>query len=214
MYKRQTILSVFRKILSIIVLERIRDKVDNYLSPSQAGFRPNRSTGDIVYAHKWLIARVPKHRESYTILGIDMSSAFDTILRLKLLEILKDIVNNDELKIIRLLLAETSLNITCDQKTTEVPTIIGTPQGDSLSPILFIVYLEAALRELRPLISPSNLIHPNELVYADDCDIIFDNKAEATASVPIIVNCLQKWNLQVNAGKTEFTVVSLSLIHI
>ena len=41
------LLPVLRKVLSLITLERIKDKINNYLSQSQAGFRPCRSTADI-----------------------------------------------------------------------------------------------------------------------------------------------------------------------
>ena len=202
------LLSTFRKILSIVTLGRIRNKIENYLSASQAGFRPNRSTTDIVFAHKILIARIKKYQESFTILGIDLSSAFDTIHRDKLLDILKDIVDRDELTLIRFLLANTKLNLTCGNESTELTTIIGTPQGDSLSPILFVVYLEAALRELRPKLPTSTRFEPSELIYADDCDLIFDTPIEAKQSVPIIVETLGNWNLKVNASKTEFTTIN------
>ena len=202
------LLSTFRKILSLVTLGRIRNKIENYLSASQAGFRPNRSTTDIVFAHKILIARIKKYQESFTILGIDLSSAFDTIHRDKLLDILKDIVDRDELTLIRFLLANTKLNLTCGNKSTELTTIIGTPQGDSLSPILFVVYLEAALRELRPKLPTSTRFEPSELIYADDCDLIFDTPIEAKQSVPIIVETLGNWNLKVNASKTEFTTIN------
>ena len=206
-----TLLSVFRKVLSTVVLFRIRSKIEQYLSPSQAGFRPYRSTSDIVLAHKWLIARILKYRENFTILGVDMSAAFDTINCSILLEHLKSIVNRDELIIIRYLLADTSLNITCSSTTVTIPTSVGTPQGDSLSPILFIVYLESALRELRLQLSLSTNVSPNELIYADDCDFIFDTLKDAENSVPTIVESLGKFNLKVNASKTEFTCVDRNL---
>ena len=47
------LLSLLRKILSLAVLERIRIKVDSFLSSSQAGFRRGRSTSDIVWTHRW-----------------------------------------------------------------------------------------------------------------------------------------------------------------
>ena len=201
------LLSIFRKVLSLVTLARIRDKIELYLSASQAGFRPNRSTTDIVLAHKLLIARVLKYKESFTVLGIDLSSAFDTIDREKLLSILQDIVDPDELNLIRFLLANTTLKLSSGNEESEVKTIIGTPQGDSLSPLLFIIYFETALKELRPKLNTSIKFQPCELIYADDCDLIFDTLQAAKDSVPIIVDTLGEWNLKVNAGKTEFTTV-------
>ena len=42
------LLKTSRKILSITTLHRIQEKVEQYLSASQAAYRPKRSTGDIV----------------------------------------------------------------------------------------------------------------------------------------------------------------------
>ena len=80
-----------------------------------------------------------------------MSAAFDTINRHELLEILKDIIEEDEVRIIQYLLSETTLNVKIDGAETKRPftSNIGTPQGDSLSPVLFIIYLEHALKDIR-----------------------------------------------------------------
>ena len=52
-------------------------------------------------------------------------------------------------RIIRLLLSETNITVRVDD-TLSAPfnTTVGTQQGDSLSPVLFIVHLEVALRTL------------------------------------------------------------------
>ena len=78
------LLNTSRKILSIITLNRIQDKVEQYLSASQAAYRPKRSTGDIVWAHRFIIGKVQLYQDlEVYITGIDMSSAFDTINRTK-----------------------------------------------------------------------------------------------------------------------------------
>ena len=53
---------------------------------------------------------------------------------------------------------------------TEFRSNIGTPQGDSISPILFTIYLEKALREIRAVLEVD--IESNEIEYADDVDFI------------------------------------------
>ena len=47
-----TLLNTIRKTLSTIVLERIRPRVEKYISHSQSGFPPNRSTADVAWTHK------------------------------------------------------------------------------------------------------------------------------------------------------------------
>ena len=57
-------------------------------------------------------------------------------------------------------------------------TTIGTPQGDGLSPILFIIYLERALKDARNKAPPKPIEDKNissEAIYADDTDFISKN---------------------------------------
>ena len=203
-----TLLNSLRKALSIITLNRIRPFVEEYLSKSQSGFRPDRSTADVVWTHKWLAAKTLKEDVIIKILG--MSAAFDTIDRNQLLNIIATIVNEDELRIIRFLLSNTKIKtrINGATKTNTFISIVGTPQGDSLSPVLFIVYLEHALKEVRttlprPIAKYEKEI-PNEIAYADDVDFI----GQDYVNINEIQETLHKYQLKVNTDKTEFTALS------
>lgn len=202
-----TLLNSIRKVLSTIALNRIRPNVEEYVSLSQSGFRPNRSTSDVVWAHRWITAKVLcSHDLQINITGLDMSAAFDTIDRNKLLEILENLVADDELRIIRYLLSETTINIKINGNETDRPfnSNIGTPQGDSLSPVLFIIYLEHALKEVRGHTQTKEIMDiPTEIIYADDIDFIGENHAD----VGKIERILQNYNLKVNVDKTEFTTI-------
>ena len=123
------LLPVLRKILSSIVLQRIKTKVENYLSQSQSAYRPNRSTSDIVWAHRWIVAKTQTTSLTVHITGIDMSSAFDTIRREKLIEILKSFLDEDEVRIIRLLLSNTTLDIMNNVETEPFTSNIGFTSG-------------------------------------------------------------------------------------
>lgn len=205
-----TLLNTLRKTLSTITLNRIRPKVENYLSHSQSGFRRDRSTSDVVWTHRWLAAKVRAENVEIKITGVDMSAAFDTINRQKLLNILKDIIDEDELRLIRFLLSNTKINTRITGATIDLPftSNIGTPQGDSLSPVLFIIYLEHALKEVRTIIPPPRSKYeeqlPREIIYADDLDLIGLDHVD----INDLQNILKKYNLQVNTNKTEFTTLS------
>ena len=205
-----TLLNSLRKALSIITLNRIRPFVEEYLSKSQSGSRPDRSTADVVWTHKWLAAKTLKEDVIIKISGIDMSAAFDTIDRNQLLNIIATIVNEDELRIIRFLLSNTKIKtrINGATKTNTFISNVGTPQGDSLSPVLFIVYLEHALKEVRttlprPIAKYEKEI-PNEIAYADDVDFI----GQDYVNINEIQETLHKYQLKVNTDKTEFTALS------
>ena len=106
------LLSALRKTLSLVVLSRIATKVDNFLSPSQSGFRRGRSTADVVFGYRWLCAKAQRQRVTIEFLCIDLSRAFDTIRCDKLLEVLQSFLDEPELRMIRFLLAATSLSAT------------------------------------------------------------------------------------------------------
>jgi hypothetical protein len=204
------LLTMLRKTLSTITLKRIRPEVEKFISKSQSGFRENRSTADAVWAHKWMIARIQKFNEIIKILGIDMSRAFDTILRQKILDSLKSIIKEDSWRIIQKLLTNTTIKVKIANKySTPFKTNIGAPQGDALSPVLFTIYLELALQEIRAnckRIAIDKTI-PNEICYADDTDFITKSDEtldEIQSKAPVI---LRKWNLEMNSTKTEITTL-------
>ena len=169
------LLNTLCKTLSLITLNRIRPAVEGFLSQAQSGFRQYRSTSDAVWAHKLMIAQVMKAQESIFILGIDMSRAFDTIDRAKLLRELRSIIDHDSWRLVQALLSNTELKTRIRNALSKpFATNIGAPQGDSLSPVLFTIYLELALREIRKACPrpPEDLTIPQEIEYADDTDFI------------------------------------------
>ena len=65
-----------------------------------------------------------------------MSAAFDTIDRDILMQILKDIVEEDELRLIQFLLSNTHINTRINNADINAAftSNVGTPQGDGLAP--------------------------------------------------------------------------------
>jgi hypothetical protein len=206
------LLPLLRKILSLVVLARVRPAVDLYLSASQSGFRSARSCADIIWAHRWLIAKSLKYKDVIIyLLGLDMSRAFDTINRKKLMETLDNVpgIHDDEKRLIRILLANTSIQVMFNGILTK-PFVsnIGSPQGDGLSPILFAIYLEAALREVRqrgpqrPSVDANSGL-PSEAIYADDTDFISLSEEYLNSVLHAIGPIFGEFNLLVNVDKTD-----------
>lgn len=158
-----------------------------------------------------------KSKRKIYVTGIDLSSAFDTINREKLIEIMKEIIGEDELIMIKILLSNTSLQIKMNNVNAEpFETNVGSPQGDGLSGDLFNIYFEHSLRKLRAKLDeqcpkiPSIFEHqtpPDETIYADDADFITTDKIRRDKLNEIFIDILSQDNLKSNATKTEHTVI-------
>ena len=77
--------------------------------------------------------------------------------------------------------------------------------------MLFTVYLEAALRDLRsrlPPRPPADARLPLDVEYTDDIDFISFSRPYLNEIERIAPACLAEWSLQTNAAKTERTSVS------
>ena len=144
-----------------------------------------------------------------------MSRAFDTIDRGKLMSILESVpgITDDDRRLIRVLLANTSLQVEYNGVMTD-PFIstIGSPQGDGLSPILFAIYLEAAIRELHargPSRSQCDLDVdiPLSAIYADDTDFISLCSKFLDMIQQSVGPIFSEFDLLVNVDKTERTTI-------
>lgn len=143
------LLSTLRKILSICMISRIHDKLYSKIPNSQAAYRPGRSTTEHVFAFKCLAEKaITSSNYEIIIEMLDMSKAFNTVDRGKLFQTLKEILNDDELHLMKVLIRDVQLQARIrNQFGTIFNTNIGVPQGDCLSPVLFTLYLAMALND-------------------------------------------------------------------
>ena len=81
---------------------------------------------------------------------------------------------------------------------------VGVHQGSVLSPLLFIIVLEALSREFRAGV-------PWEVLYADDLVIIADSLEECVRRLLIWKEAMEKKGLRVNAGKTKVMICGTGL---
>jgi hypothetical protein len=224
------LLNILRKILSNVLLDRIREAVELYLPANQYAYRTGKSTTEITWTIQTLKAVVERFKERYNTTSLDLSKAFDSISRAQLLEIFERVnnrlANEDEMRILQYLLSNTNLRVKVNQEVGEVfRTFIGTPQGDALSPILFIVYLEEILREHEKNFPSRGCAEDYVLTYADDiqfshhdrniaenhpnrieenCKCSICQQQKLKLSLPIE---FAKKSMEMNVEKTTFSVI-------
>ena len=206
------LLNGVRKILSVIALSRTQTQINNYTGPWQCGYKIGRSCADIVWSQRMLISVVLRKHYEFHKMGIDMSSAFDTIKRSTILRLLEDAgCSEDDVRLVRLLLANTGVKVRVNSEiSAEFISTNGSFQGDSLSGALFTLNLAGALYHVRavvperpnPPISDTGL--PLEWEYSDDTDFLDEERETLDALLPVCRDVFQEWNLFVNEDKTEF----------
>ncbi|CCI10474.1 unnamed protein product [Albugo candida] len=178
-----TRLSTTRKTISTTILNRIRTKWIIGCRLTRVAFE---SPATSVY-----------------ILGIDLSKAFDTIDRHRFLMVLDSILDPDEVQMIKALLSATTLQIRLGVKSySKFARNHGTPQGDALSPLLFVVYLEAALSDLCLHLELS-MRELNAIVFANDMDFIHHDSTRLEHILLVAERVFRAWSLTINVSKTD-----------
>ncbi|XP_029655747.1 uncharacterized protein LOC115229553 [Octopus sinensis] len=132
-----------------------------------------------------------------------MSKAFDCVRRDLLIGVLESFLEVDEVRMIQLLLAKTELLFVLGQSLPGGSKRMSTRLKEIFSPLLFVIYLEAALRDLRIFYNDSI----TEIVYADDVDFASDNIDDLIHLLNNFPRMLNKWFLIINTSKTEVTEI-------
>ena len=127
----------------------------NYtVSLAQSAYQSGRSTSEQVFAIKVLAEKaIASSTYSIYLLLLDMSKAFDTVCRSKLLTDLQDVLEPDEMHMIAVLISDVVLTVKVGNELGEqIKTEGGIAQGDCLCAVLFIFYLAKSLKPNRECI--------------------------------------------------------------
>ena len=133
-------------------------------------------------------------------MGIDMSCAFDTMQRHRILEVLHLAgCSDDDLRLVHLLLAGMHLMARVrSAQSAWFETTLDSPQGNSLSPAAL-----AEVRQTRPNTSILTRGMPVEREYADDVDFADEKRKPLDAVLSTACTELANWNLFVNEADTD-----------
>ena len=136
-----------------------------------------------------------------------MSATFYTMDRRHLIDIVKSVVDEDEHRLIQFLVSGTVIDKRINGTSASKPftSNVGTPQEDNLNSILFITYLEHALKVVRPIMprptSSFEALITNEVTYG--VDTIGQKYAY---KIKKIQEVLKKYQLKVNTDKTGYNL--------
>ncbi len=208
-----TLLSIPGKILSRILLERMKDSLDKKLREEQAGFRKNRSCTDHIFTLRTIIEESLEWQSSTYLNFIDFEKAFDSIHRDTLWKILQSYgIPEKYLNIIKDMYEGYSCSVRHDGKHSEWFNITsGVRQGCILSPFLFLTAIDWVMRRATGInagIQWTLTSHLEDLDFADDICLtshIRDHMQEKTDRVSTEASQI---GLKINEGKTKIMLIN------
>ena len=208
------LLNIIRKILAIIMMNRLSNKLNEHIPATQSAYRAGRSTTENIQAIKLLAEKASiSYGYELQLLLLDMSKAFDSVNRDLLLKELTKIIEPDELHILKILITDVKLQVRNGNSIgNKFTTKIGVPQGDCLSPVLFTFYLAKAMEidnenenKNDHNYSRSNVKEKVEIdmQYADDLSWVNNSKEKIDKTKQEVTTKLVNFNLTINDSKTE-----------
>lgn len=191
------------------VLERIADGLIRQvvtIDDSQFGFVPGRGTTDAIFIVRQLQEKFLAVNKRLYMAFVDLEKAFDRVPRKVIWWALRKL--GVEEWIVRLVQGMYANARSCvrvgDGYSEEFEVRVGVHQGSVLSPLLFIIVLEALSREFRSGV-------PWEDLYADDLVIITESLEECVTRLQTWKEGMEKKGLRVNAKKTKIMICGTGL---
>ncbi|CAM4979652.1 unnamed protein product [Rotaria socialis] len=175
-YRTISLINHTGKVLLIVLLNRLKNHLDAYLSEEQAGFRKDRSTVHQILTLRLLAEKGKRQGKKIYNCFIDFQKAFDTIKHKSIWAMLKSYgVDAKMITLLQKIYEKSQSAVRIGRDNGEwFRTDVGTRQGDPLPPLLFIAYLERVMGQVRQNICGINIsgILINNLRFADDIDLI------------------------------------------
>ncbi|XGW10232.1 hypothetical protein V3C99_012037 [Haemonchus contortus] len=202
-YRPIRLLSHSMKIFERIVDSRIRDIVE--LTTNQCGFVSGCSTIDAIHATRLLLEKHREKRRPVHLAFLDLEKAFDRVPRDVIWYALRQHGVPEELiEWVRILYTSPKSRVqTAAGTSTDFPISVGVHQGSALSPLLFVVVMDAITKDLQ---KPA----PWTLLYADDVMLASEDKSELESQVQTWSDRLARFGLRLNVKKTEYLTTDSS----
>ena len=228
-YRGVSLLSVAGKILARVVLNRLISAVSEPSLPeSQCGFRPGRSTIDMVFSVRQVQEKCIEQRMDLYVVFIDLTKAFDTVNREALWVILSKLGCPKKFTNIIRLFHDDMVGLVLAGSDSSAPFEIsnGVKQGCVLAPVLFNLFftcvlnhalgdldrgiyikyrLDGSLFDLRRLNAKTRTVERLviDALFADDCALMAHTEVDLQFIVSKFAEASQLFGLTISLGKTE-----------
>ena len=202
-YRPVSLTTVACRIMEKIIHKKITHHllINQLISDCQHGFISQRSTLTQQISFFNRLAQNQTRKQDCNAIYLDFTKAFDKISHNKLLHVLSHFkINNIVLTWIRNFLSNrTQKTVIEGTYSASCPVTSGVPQGSVLAPLLFVLYLESLLKELKDNCSNAT----NIFAFADDVKILSQDHDELRRALVTIEKWTQNWNLSLQPKKSE-----------
>ena len=221
LYRGITVSGITAKILSLLLTRRLVHWALHHglIDEAQVGFLPRVSAEHHVWTLYELLKSRHRHGATTCVTFVDLKKAYDKV-HLNALWTILDCMGAPPLfvDLLRGLAADRSTCSVVNGASSErFPMSAGVPQGDPLSCILFVLYIEPLSRMLQRVpgvgVSPrprgdtkgdTGLLIGRTL-FADDISVLYHNPATSQIVTDVILRWCGWWGAEIGtgAGKTE-----------
>lgn len=209
-YRTISLINHTGKVFLTVLLNRLKPLLDPYLSEEQAGFRKDRNTVQQILILRLLAEKAKRQGKKIFNCFIDFQKAFDTIKHKVIWATLKSY--GVEAKMVALLqkIYESGQSaVRIGKENGEwFRTDVGTRQGDPMSPLLFIAYLDRVMDQVKQNTCGINVggILINNLRFADDIDLLDENISSLRSQIEQTKDAAELAGLLLNTNKTKIMV--------
>jgi len=202
-------LNTIRKIITKIISNRTYKLIQatgySMLSPMQFGYQKRTGVPQALYTAKLTMQHLINQGTLPIQIFIDVAAAYDSVEWDKLAETLqlKNFKQTEINLIMNLMTNMQAITSTVWGDSEEFPLQRGVPQGDSLSPIIFIIFMDTIIRIMNKKQLQSTLLQHSTQGYVDDIWGIVENLETAKTFITQCKKALNWMGLDMNMDKTE-----------
>ena len=212
-YRGITLLSIFGKLFTGILLHRLNNVVSDYeiIGQNQIAYRKGYQTSDHIFTLRAIIENTFANKGTLYLCFVDFKKAFDSINHKELLDKLVSFgINGDYLRIISSLYSKVKSCVRgADGLTDLFSCSRGVRQGCLLSPLLFALYLndlDNCIRESSTGVAVGNeRIHT--LLYADDLVLMAKDPVDLQSQLDALAKFAGSIEMEMNMDKTKIMIL-------
>ncbi len=211
-YRGISLLNTTYKVYAKIINNKLKKIMEAISLEEQTGFRKGRSCSDNMFVLKLLIEKRREFNLQTYMFSIDYVKAFDNVLRGKLWSIMdRRGIPKHLIEVIRNMYKDTQINVrTKSGKILKEFINKGVRQGCCMSPTLFNIYLDDAIRiwkqKMKFLNFTDNFNNKKfimTLLFADDQVMISDNEDTLQRALYELQMIIKEYNLEISIQKTK-----------